>query len=310
MAPSASGKGAAGLVCVLLLFAPLWACSGEILPTEPDECAGSAPGRTHLLTDSFEGTEGLAFSPDGRLFVSEDHRVIAEVFPDGSWAEIAVVPGAIGLAWWGSELLVASSEAGEGSSGDAVFAVDVDSAAVRLIGGGLVGANFVTVTPWGTLLISDPSESGLLEMTADGEVSTWLADLPSPNGTALSPAGDMLWAVATYTDPAPVWQIPIGGDGAAGPSSEVAAFTSGTAPDGVAVGRSGDLYIAQNIAGSVDRVAEDGRVTELSPQTPWAASLAFGEGPDWDRCSLYVTSLFSGELYRVEAGELGLPTVR
>lgn len=83
------------------------ALAGGCAPNEPEPeplpgaCPDSVPGEVHLLAEGFGGTEGIAFSPQGRLFAG-DGDVLTEVQPDGTWAVEADVPGIIGLAWWGS----------------------------------------------------------------------------------------------------------------------------------------------------------------------------------------------------------------
>lgn len=298
----------------VLLLLSLAACvppgPGEEPPSPaptPAPCEDSQVGATHVLASGFQGSEGLTFSDDGRLFVG-DREVIAEVQPDGSWTQIATVPSSIGQAWWGDRLMVASSDSGLGDGADGVYSVDVDTGDVELFAA-IEGANFLTVSPWGTLIVTDPGLDAIVELDADGLVSPWLADHVSPNGTAFTAAGDALWIATTYADVQPVWRVPVE-DGAAGSPESVAEFGAGDVGDGVALGASGALYVAQNIGGRVDRVAPDGGVTVVSVQAPWAASLAFGEGEGWDACSLYVTSLFSGDVFRIEVGETGLPPRR
>lgn len=270
----------------------------------PDPCPDSQPGASHLLASGFQGTEGITFSPGGRMFVG-DGDVLTEVQVDGSWEVVADVPGIIGLAWWGDRVIAASSDSGDGDGLDGVFSVDPASGDVERIGPALEGANFVTVTPWETLIVSDPQVDALFELTADGEVSTWLAGLESPNGTAFTEDGATLWVAATYANPAPIWRVPVA-DGVAGTPVSVVEFEAATVPDGVALGASGTLYVAQIIAGRVDLVRSDGSSDVLATDVGSPASLAFGEGAAWDRCSVYSTSLFSEELFRVEVGEVGL----
>ena len=273
----------------------------------PPACPDSVPGTSHLLADGFGGTEGITFSPDGRLFAG-DGDVLTEVQPDGSWDVIAEVPGIIGLAWWRDRVIAASNYSGDGDGLDGVFGIDPDSGDVERIGPGLEGANFVTVTPWDTLIVSDPQVDRLFELTADGDVSVWLEGLESPNGTAFTEDGETLWVASTYANPAPIWAVPVDGTEAGTPTS-VVEFESATVPDGVALGASGALYIAQIVAGRID-VLEDGQASPLATDVGSPASVAFGEGDGWDRCSIYSTSLFSDELFRVEVGEVGLTPLR
>lgn len=274
----------------------------------PDACAHSEPGRVQVLTTGFRGSEGLTFSDDGRLFVG-DQDLVAEVFPDGTWAEVASVPTVIGLAWWNGSLMAASSDSGVGNGLDGVHRIDADTGDVELVGEGIPGANFLTVTPWDTLLVTDPRVDAIQELTADGEVTTWLPDLLSPNGTAFTADRTAVWSVTTYADPQPVWRTPVT-EGSAGVPVEVASFGAGDVSDGVAVGQSGDLYIVQNIGGRIDRVSADGQVELVADGVPWGASIAFGEGPDWDGCALYATSLFGPEIFVIDVGEPGLAPLR
>ena len=299
---------------MLLLLLPACSAAPEPEP-EPGACADSSPGTVHVFATGFSGTEGITFSPDGRLFVSAGD-VIAEVFPDGEWEQIATVGDSIGLAWWGDHLVVAASDSGLDNALDGVFRVDVDTGEVELIGDGIPGsndgiegANFITVTPWDTLLVSDPGLDVIQELTAEGDSSVWVEGVTSPNGTAFTDDGNALWAVSTFSDPAPIWQIPVDGV-TAGEPTQVTGFAAGSVPDGVALGLSGDLYVAQNIGGRIDRVQPDGEHETLAEGVDWAASLAFGEGDDWDPCSIYATSLFGETLFRVEVGEEGLTPLR
>lgn len=271
----------------------------------PQPCEDSTPGTVHVFAEGFEGTEGITFSPESRMFVSDQGK-IHEVFPDGSWEQVAEVPAAIGLAWWGDDLLVAAGDSGLGNDLDGVFRVDVDTGDVDLIGEGLAGANFVTVTPWGTLLVSDPDVEHLQEIQGGGAAAEpWVSGIPSPNGMAFNEAGDGLWVVSSFGEPQPAWFVPVEGSTPGTPES-VHEFPAGTVPDGVAVGTSMALYVAQNIAGRIDRVTRDGEAEIVAEGVDWAASLAFGEGAEWDECSIYATSLFGTVLYRVEVGETGL----
>ena len=59
------------------------------------------------------------------------------------------------------------------------------------------------------------------------------------------------------------------------------------------------------LAELVHKVDPEGNDTILATGMTGPASLAFGQG-DFDPCSLYVTSLFTQNLYRVGAGVPGV----
>jgi len=289
---------------LILCVATLAGCIEGDPPPLDDPCSDSLRGSSELLADGFQGTEGITFSPDGRMFAG-DRDVLTEVRPDGSWSVVADVPGVIGLTWWRDRVVAATSDSGDGDDLDGVFFVAPDTGDVERIGPGLEGANFVTVTPWDTLIVSDPDVDRLFELTAEGDVSVWLDGVESPNGTAFDEDGSVLWVATTYANPAPIRRVEVAGE-AAGAVEDVASFEAGITPDGVAVGAGGDLYVAQIVAGRIDVVTDDGASSTLSGAVGAPASVAFGVGDDWDACSIYSTSLFSDEMYRTEVGETGL----
>ncbi|MCO4771388.1 MAG: SMP-30/gluconolactonase/LRE family protein [Deltaproteobacteria bacterium] len=276
-------------------------------PTPADICADSmAAGSVRVFATGFTGgTEGITFSPDGRLFVSRGD-VVEEVWPNGQHEEVAAVPAEVGLTWWNGELIVASGDAGTGDGVGGIYAVDVDSGDTRVLATGIPGANFPAVTPWDTLLVSTPGgDEEIVEVSDDGDVSLWTTGVSSPNGIGFAADGSAAYVASTFVNPAPLWEVPIE-EGVAGTPTQLASWGPGVAPDGVAMGQSGAVYIAQNLAGRIDRVdPATGEESALAEGVQFAASAAFGVGDDWDPCAIYVTSLFSEELYVVGAGEPG-----
>jgi sugar lactone lactonase YvrE len=78
----------------------------------------------------------------------------------------------------------------------------------------------------------------------------------------------------------------------------------------VAIDRAGNIYAALNIVGLIHRVAPDGTDSPFAEGMTTPASLAFGNAPGFDPCSMYVTSLFGQDVYQVAVGTSGLPLMQ
>lgn len=289
----------------------LWACGTTVdtEPTDTDVCVDSlAPGEVEVFASGFEvdgvsGTEGIAFSPDGRLFVGgsgiQGGGFVAEIQPDGSWEILADVPGSVGLAWYQDQLVVAAGDVGDEGG---VVAVS-DDGTTTVLASGIVGANFPVVTPWDTLLVSAPGQDTIVEV--DGDVVTpWLTDVPSPNGLAFTDDGSQLYLANTYDAPSDVGVVPVS-DGVAGAYGVLATLDDGSTQDGVAMDAAGDLYVVLNLPGEIVRITPDGEVTRVASGVDYGASIAFGTGEGFDPCSIYATSLFTDAVFRVGTGREG-----
>lgn len=282
-------------------LAMLVACGGDDAgadsAADANECTGGlAQGEVVVLAQGFDKSEGLTFSPDGRLFITAGD-IIAEIQPDGTWAKVADVEGGVGLAWWGDHLYAAGRDGDTGW----VLRIDVDTGEVTRLAE-VAGSNFLTVTPWDTLLVADATDT-IWEVQADGATAEWLS-FSGPNGMMFTADNSALWVVSTWDQPAPVAQIAIDGQ-SAGSVTQLHAYDAGNFPDGVAIGSSGDLYVSLNITGLISRVTADGNERVVAEGVDFTASLAFGEGSGWDPCALYSTSLFSDKVYAVGVGETG-----
>ena len=90
---------------------------------------------------------------------------------------------------------------------------------------------------------------------------------------------------------------------------EILQLGQASTPDGIAVDVDGMVYVAANIPGQIWRV--DGAADSLqrgelvAEGVASVASLAFGNGPGFDPCSLYVTQLFGSQVIRVGVGVPG-----
>jgi DNA-binding beta-propeller fold protein YncE len=251
-------------------------------------------------------SEGITFDADGRLYVSaqdpgddQEPDQLIEVMLDGSNDEVASAPSILGLESDARGIL------GAGIQTANLLLFDPTDWSDEEIATGLGEPNFVVTTPWGTILVSDdrPGEGSILEVTWEGDVTTWSDEVPTPNGMVFSLDGGTLYVAATFEE-AGLWRIPVSGEGAPGVAEKWVPF-DGTAPDGIAIDSEGNVYVALNAAGQIAKVDPEGNSSILATGMTGPASLAFGQG-DFDPCSLYVTSLFIRDLYRVGAGVLGV----
>jgi sugar lactone lactonase YvrE len=189
-----------------------------------------------------------------------------------------------------------------GFSTDRVYAID---ASPHEYGGPVSKPNFVAVTPWGSLLVSNDFSADISEITAAGRTGVWTRGVNSPNGMAFSADGSSLYVVSTFDATPSLWKVPVAGSHRAGAPVRVTAFAGSPTPDGIAPVADGSMLVALNVAGKLVRVnVNDGAVTEVARGLTFPASLAFGEG-DFDPCSVYVTQLAGKGVHRVAVGAMG-----
>lgn len=295
----------------LLVLATLAACTGT--PSEDSgqvlACAADSPaaGEVRVFASGLEhdgtnGSEGLVFSPDGRLFVGGaaygGGGFVTEVDVDGTVAEMTPLVGSVGLEWWNDQLVVAVGKDGAAGEVGGVVLVDPSTWQTTVLTEEVTGANFPLVTPWDTLLVSAPGEDEIYEVTASGDTSLWLSDIPSPNGIVLRPDERSLYATQSYDEPVFVREVAVDEAHQAGAVTELVGLEAGATQDGVAMDADGNVYIVLNLPGEIIQVTPAGEVTRVASGVEFGASLAFGVAP-FDPCSLYVTSLFSDALFQV-----------
>lgn len=292
------------VLCSIGLGAFLWvgcgsgsgtqrACATDIEAGEVQNFAEPTPSRT----------EGIVFDADGTLYVSaQDPSApdqLLEILSDGSARGVAESESILGLESDSRGIVAAAIDTGE------VILIDPADGTNELITDAIRAPNFVVTTPWDTILVSDdtPGEDSVYEVGWDGEVTTWVTGMPTPNGMVFSLDETVLYVAATFDQPG-LWQIPVSAEGEAGTPERWVEFDAGTTPDGVAIDSEGSIYVALNLAGEIAKVDPAGNVTTLASDVQGVASLAFGRG-ERDPCSLYATNLFGTQMFRVGAGVLG-----
>lgn len=264
-------------------------------------------------TDSF--LEGPVFDTAGNLYVSDiPFGRIFRIDPRGEWEQVAEWDGEPnGLKFLNErELIVTDYRNG-------LMACDVTAGTVRPYlerrnSERFRGVNDLVFDRGGNLYFTDQGQTGLHDpsgrlyrLRRDGRLDLLLANLPSPNGVALSPDERVLYLAVTRANQ--VWRVPLMDDGSV---SKVSAFFTSygpSGPDGLAVDESGRVIVANpglGLAWVLNRSAEP-EVVLRSCAGSSLTNVAFG-GPK--RKTLYCTESASGTVLRAILGSAGVPIRR
>ena len=150
--------------------------------------------------------------------------------------------------------------------------------------------------------MQDPT-GRLYRVKPDGRIDCLVDTLPSPNGVALDPSGEVVYVAVTRQNA--IWRVPILRDGTAAKVGVFLQLSGGTGPDGIAVDEEGGLVVAHVGMGAVwlfNRKGEP-RLRIDSPAGTITTNVAFG-GPD--RKSLFVTEAEIGSILRASVPVAGL----
>jgi gluconolactonase len=264
-------------------------------------------------TDSF--LEGPVFDQAGNLYVTDiPFGRILRIDPQGQWEQVAEWAGEPnGMKFLNHrELLVTDYRNG-------LMVCDSDTGAVRPYlerrnSERFKGVNDLTFDSRGNLYFTDQGQTGLHDPTGrlyrlrpDGRLDLLLANVPSPNGVALSPDERVLYLAVTRGNQ--VWRVPLLEDGSV---CKVSAFFTSygpSGPDGLAVDQRGRVIVANpglGVAWVLNHKAEP-EVVLRSCAGASLTNVAFG-GPD--RKTLYCTESVSGSVLRATLDEAGLPVHR
>jgi hypothetical protein len=266
-------------------------------------------GEKAVLAQGFAGSEGIGFSSTGELYVSAKTGV-AHVHPDGSWEMIATLTYPIGIAFGPDDVMNVCDFGASilpGVNDGAMYRVTMDGA-TTLLAGGIANPNFVTYTPWGTLLVSDAMTQTIYEVTLDGTLTHWIDGVAAPNGMVFSEDRRALYVAGTLVFDSPVYRVDLDESGHAQTFATIAHLDAGALPDGAALDENGLVYLTENGLGKIVRVDPTTGAYEVvasGMKTP--ASMAFGRGPNFDPCSIYVTETFNALVWRVSLGVHGYP---
>ena len=264
-------------------------------------------------TDSF--LEGPVVDAVGNLYVTDiPFGRVFRIDPGGQWELVAEWDGEPNGAKFLNEreLLVTDYRNG-------LMACDVTTGAVRPYldrrnSERFKGVNDLVFDRQGNLYFTDQGQTGLHDPTgrlyrlrANGQLDLLLANVPSPNGVALSPDERVLYLAVTRANQ--VWRVPLMDDGSV---SKVSAFFTSygpSGPDGLAVDETGRVIVANpglGLAWVLSPRAEPEQVLKSAAGTS-LTNVAFG-GPN--RKTLYCTESVTGSVLRVELDHAGLPLHR
>ena len=172
------------------------------------------------------------------------------------------------------------------------------------------GLNDLTFAQNGDLYFTDQGQTGLHDPTgrvfrysADGHLDCLIANGPSPNGLALNLEQDILFAAMTRDNS--VWRIPLLNDGMTGKVGRFASFHGTAGPDGLAVDKSGNLFVAHASLGTVFILDEEANTIGkiISCRGKVTTNVAFG-GPNGG--SVFITESQTGSVLRAEWLESGM----
>jgi gluconolactonase len=215
---------------------------------KPVRTAWSAANRGGAAIDSF--LEAPVFDGTGHLYVGDiPNGRIFRVDPAGHWELVIRYEGEPNGMKFASEHEVVIADYRNG-----LMALDVRRGTIREYLGRrnterFKGVNDLVFDSRGALYFTDQGQTGLHDPTgcvyrlgADGRLDRLLANVPSPNGVALSPDERVLYVAVTRGNC--VWRVPLLEDGSVAKVGQFFTSHGPSGPDGLAVDESGRLIVA------------------------------------------------------------------
>lgn len=263
------------------------------------------------LITGYNSPEGPAFDRDGNLFfVNWLTSSIVKLTPDGQASEFFNTGGIpAGLAFHPDGSLYVADE-GEHIHGVMRITPDGQATIVvnEYQGKPLNGANDLVFDRSGVLYFSDPWGSsaeqpvgGFYRLFPDGTLEQIDTGLAFPNGVALT--ADESFVILAETFRNRLLRYRIGPDGSVGPREHWADTHLPPGPDGMAFDEHGDLYVAHFAGSCIDVFDATGkRIDEIRVPGANPTNVAFG-GPD--NKTLVITEVATASLYRVRLNVAG-----
>jgi gluconolactonase len=275
----------------------------------PRRSAWADANRGGAVTDSF--LEGPVVDEAGNLYVTDiPWGRVFRIDPQGAWSLVAEYdgePNGMKFAQPG-RLLITDYKNG---------LVELDVATGRVSGflerrnsERFKGVNDLVFDAAGSLYFTDQGQSGLHDpsgrlyrLRRDGQLEALIHNVPSPNGVALSPDGQVLYLAVTRGNC--VWRVPLLPDGSVSKVGQFFTSYGPSGPDGLAIDAQGRLLVANPGLGRVwvlNRFAEPDEVL-TGPRGASLTNLAFG---GTDRRTLYVTDSTHGHILTTRMDTAGV----
>jgi len=269
-----------------------------------------------VLEGRFGGTEGLAFTPAGELYLTGD-RALWRLGADGTLTRIVDLTSTVGVAPIGKrDVLVAefgpAIRLTAGETDDGLVLRVTPEGRVDTLARGLADPNFVLPLPDGTILAADDFSTRIDRILADGRVERFTDAIKFPNGMVLAPDRSALYIAQIFRQIDPitfddrVWRLPLRDLRPAGPPEPVFHTGGAGGNDGLAMDADGRVYVASNREQRIWRFDPRDGSAVLVAEGIQTASLAFGVEPG-DPQSLYATEGRGGRVFRIRVGARGAP---
>jgi gluconolactonase len=267
-----------------------------------------------VLIAGYDSPEGPAFDKAGNLFfVSRSTGSIVKLTPDGKAAEFFNTGGTpVGLAFHPDGSLYVADE-GERTHGILRITPDAKESILvnEYEGRPLLGSNDLCFDRNGVLYFSDPGNSwtdnpigGFYRLFPNGKLEQIDTGFALPNGVEVTADGTAVILSETGTNQ--LFRYAINSDGTMGPRQPWATLDPvGLGPDGLAFDVNGDLYVAHYGAGHIDVFDPEAKHVDRIP-VPGAnpTNFAFGGA---DNKTLVITEDATASLYRVRLTVAGQP---
>ncbi len=267
-----------------------------------------------VLVANAPWAEGPAFDADGNLyFVNWDASSIMRRTPEGVVSEAfntGGIPAGLAFAPDGSLWVADEGDRIHGLLRIDLTAGTSEIVVNEYAGRPLNGANDLVFAADGSIFFSDPWQTslenpvgGFYRLRPDGALDQIDTGLAFPNGVAIDPAGAFVYLAETQRNR--ILRYEIRTDGTVGSREHWADTPLPSGPDGMCFAENGELYSARFNGWGVDVYGEDGALLEhIDIPGSKTTNCCFG---GTENSTLFVTDVETECVYAVELNVRGLP---